>query len=116
MKEDNKSVNTIYDEKLTELKIAVNEKKVIKGMKEVIRAMNRNKVKTLYVALNDTIGGDYSKTLIEIAKQKNINKIIKIDDYVILRDIVLNGSISSIDNLRNKINKGPKCFCAAELI
>ncbi|MCQ2818913.1 MAG: ribosomal L7Ae/L30e/S12e/Gadd45 family protein [archaeon] len=102
------------DEKLDQLKVAVISKTVVKGVREVIRAINRQEVLTVYIAIEkgDSLNFDYVSCINDLIKDTEI-KAFYLTNYSILRDIVMDGGISEITELRGKKVKGPKCYCAA---
>lgn len=109
------TINNYNDPNLDILKIATNTKQVLKGYREVIKGIQKKNVNTIFIAKNETLGGKYRDSIIELANQSgsSVKKIFMVSDFVILRDIVINGSISTINELRQKKPKGPKCYVAA---
>ena len=117
---DNNKIEFFFDNKLSSLKLAAHEGKVVKGLKETIKHIQRKNIESIYIAECDL--KEYFKRIVKKYSEAYLDSTIEpfiVSDYKILRDIVLKTKTSDITNINNtKYNlgnkdKGPKCYCTA---
>ena len=117
-KENEEEIRDFSDKKLDYLKKCAYEGKVVKGIRQTIKAIVAGKVQEVFLCKNNSLGDKYDSVIRNYAKAYMGKEPIIISDFLILRDIVMNKYISNCGDIQknktgnNKI-KGPKCFCAA---
>ena len=111
------AINDYFDHRLIKLKMASYKGDVVKGLREVIRLIKNGRAEEVFLALGDDLGDKYYEVINKFTKSYLGKDPILIEDYKILRDIVICKQPIELINLHenkfNKRNKGPKCFCAA---
>ena len=105
-----------YLNKLDELKNAIIDgRKIIKGLKETLRAIETNKAEKVYLARDCEIR-NYLTLIKEYCVLFNI-ELIEIPNWTSLRDVVMinNKNFKPTDKIKNKLKISPRCYCAAIL-
>ncbi len=114
----NKDEREAYKKNMNILRQASLCGSVVKGLKETIKAIESHKAKVVYLA-NECELEDYKKVIREFCGLF-MTKLIIVNDWRELRDILIKGIPSSILE-ENAIKKGktlrltPKCYSAAIL-
>ena len=115
---ENNEIRDFSDERLDYLKKCAYEGKVVKGIRQTIKAIIAGKVQYVFLCKNNSLGDKYDSVIKNYAKEYMGKEPIIISDFLILRDIVMNKYISNCGDIKKNITgknkiKGPKCFCAA---
>ena len=119
-KNKEEGINDFLDEKLDKLKKSVLQGRVVKGIKQTIKAIMSGKAEEVYLCKNNNLGDRYNSVITNYAQAYMAGKEpIIISNFLILRDIVMNQYISNTLDIKGKRigrdfkEKGPKCYCAA---
>jgi ribosomal protein L7Ae-like RNA K-turn-binding protein len=109
-----------YNINMQELKFAAFEGKIVKGLKEILKAIENNKTKKVYLA-SDCDNKEYSSILEEFSAIYQF-ELVRVKNWVELRDIVFSGSVlpsrfiienAEMKGIKAKIH--PKCYAACIL-
>jgi hypothetical protein len=116
LNDENRVNNIKTEESLIKLKKASLKGNVVKGLKETIRLIESGRAKTVFCAKSDD-NENYLNVIKQICLLYKI-ELIELDDWLILRDILINTTPSEevkakARRLGKEAKIKPKCNCAA---
>ena len=121
LKNKDNSSNLAKPEDIKELKLAVFNDKVVKGMKEILKAIEINNVKKVFIAKGEC-DLEYS-SIVEEFKTIYRFELVEVESWIELRDIVFAGSELPSSIIVEKARmKGvtpkihPKCYAVCIVI
>ena len=116
--ENKPKIRTYDDPRLMNLKRAAYSNNVVKGLKETVRLIKAGRAEQVFVADNE-LGEKYTSIIKEYLKAYQDKEILEVEDFTILRDIVMKTKPSELVEInqtkykKDTKKKGPKCYCAA---
>ena len=110
-----KQIKVDYDYDMFMLKKLKEEKRVYKGLKQTIKLIESGETEAVYIA-KDVEDQDYAEVILSLCDVYNVPKIVSVEKWHELRDLVMDCIVPSYILIEQAKRKGvearimPKCY------